>query len=140
MFRHFIFFCQLRNIQKSTHGQDQYALCYFLIVTGGKKCTTIGGRDPGKQCKFPFRFDGITYNSCTYAGNGAGETAAWCSTKVDSSGNHVGGQGKWGECPSSCSPQKTCMSYLHFTILGKTVHFSLQFDYQKYFSYSAGEV
>jgi len=76
-------------------------------VTGGRKCTTIGGRDPGKQCKFPFRFDGITYNSCTYAGNGAGETAAWCSTKVDSSGNHVGGQGKWGECPSSCSPQKT---------------------------------
>ena len=87
----------------------------FIIFMYLGKCTTIGGRDPNKQCKFPFRFDGITYNSCTFAGNQPGETDPWCSTMVDSSGTHVGGQGKWGNCPSSCAPRKTCMLYLHFT-------------------------
>ena len=27
---------------------------------------------------------------------------AWCSTEVDSRGNHVGGQGKWGNCGPTC--------------------------------------
>ena len=40
----------------------------------------------GKICQFPFIFDGITYTSCTRAGNA---TKPWCSTKVDQFNNHI---------------------------------------------------
>ena len=26
----------------------------------------------------------------------------WCSTEVDESGHHIGGQGKWGNCGPNC--------------------------------------
>ena len=44
----------------------------------------------------------MTYNQCTFEGNQPGETEPWCSTRTDSSGNHIGGQGNWGFCPSNC--------------------------------------
>ena len=27
---------------------------------------------------------------------------SWCSTKVDESGNHIGGRGNWGNCDENC--------------------------------------
>ena len=30
------------------------------------------------------------------------EHKAWCSTLVDDTGHHVGGQGKWGNCGPDC--------------------------------------
>jgi len=47
----------------------------------------------------------VTYVACAewvYGGSGQGQK--WCSTKVDSSGVHVNGEGKYGFCSSSCSP------------------------------------
>jgi len=61
-------------------------------------CTTVSGPDTGKSCIFPFRHNGVTYKKCT----SAGLDQAWCSTKVNSNGEHIGGQGFYGICPTSC--------------------------------------
>ena len=63
----------------------------------------MSGPDANKECVFPFKFDGITYNECIYKGNKANETEPWCSTKTNSNGNHVSGQGNWGFCSSEVS-------------------------------------
>ena len=42
-------------------------------------------------------FNGITYNECAHDADGF-----WCSTKLDSNGNHIGGQGYWGMCGPNC--------------------------------------
>ena len=66
-------------------------------------CITTSGPDPNKPCIFPFKFRNVTYNTCTTSGNEAGNTKAWCSTKVDNLGKHIGnGQGNWGDCESKC--------------------------------------
>ena len=68
----------------------------------GGTCVTVGGPASGRPCVFPFRFGGVTYNQCTFEGNQPGETEPWCSTRTDGSGNHIGGQGNWGFCPTNC--------------------------------------
>lgn len=45
-------------------------------------------------CIFPFTYAGVVHNACTLAA----DTQPWCSTKVDSSGVHIGGEGNWGYC------------------------------------------
>jgi len=57
-------------------------------------CTT----EAGTQCQFPFITNGQTFTSCTQSG----DTRAWCSTKVDSNGNHISGIGEWGYCTAAC--------------------------------------
>ena len=61
---------------------------------------TVSGADPNKPCIFPFKFDGITWNTCTNVDDPS--APFWCSTKVDDEGNHIGGQGNWGNCASNC--------------------------------------
>jgi len=63
-------------------------------------CITDGGPAEGSPCVFPFRFLGWTYHECTWDFTPNGH--AWCSTKTDGSGAHIGGQGNWGTCPRSC--------------------------------------
>ena len=83
-------------------------------------CITEGGPDSNSICQFPFQFDGLTFNSCTTHGNAPQDPATWCSTKVDGSGKHVSGQGKWGLCNDNCglSP-KTGESILYVCIKSK---------------------
>ena len=64
------------------------------------ECQTVGGPDPGKSCIFPFKFQDKIYNECPFDPDDQSKT--WCSTKVDSNGNHVVGQKKWGHCSASC--------------------------------------
>ena len=45
----------------------------------------------GERCVFPFKYDGIDYDSCTYKDNG--ETP-WCATTVTSDGAYD----DWGNC------------------------------------------
>jgi len=62
------------------------------------------GPDTGATCIFPFTWSatGKTYNECAFEAD-KGDTYAWCSTKVDASGNHVNGGGHWGKCdPDNC--------------------------------------
>jgi len=64
-------------------------------------CTTNGGGDSGARCVFPFVYKDRQYRGCILVD--ADDGIPWCSTLTDSSGQHVGGQGKWGHCPSSCN-------------------------------------
>jgi len=67
----------------------------------------------GSACIFPFTFNGVTYVSCAewvYGGEFQGQK--WCSTKVDSSGVHVNGEGKYGICGTDCNPTISLASIL----------------------------
>ena len=60
----------------------------------------MGGASVGLACVFPFTYAGQTFTGCTKVG--ADDDTYWCSTLTDADGNHVGGQGNWGHCDSSC--------------------------------------
>jgi len=73
--------------------------CDSSVCQVAKACLTESGPDAGNSCKFPFRFNGQTYNSCarfTWSGQNYGKY--WCSTMTDRNGNHVNGQGNYGFC------------------------------------------
>ena len=72
----------------------------FSFGTGPDACYTISGPDANKPCIFPFRHDGVTHNTCTLASTS--DNKPWCSTLVDDSGNHVKGQGNFGDCGPEC--------------------------------------
>ena len=61
-------------------------------------CTTVTGR----TCIFPFRFNGVLYNACTFDWNAPEDTEPWCSTLTDPNDEHQFGQGEWGFCSSAC--------------------------------------
>merc|ERR1712013_553528 len=60
-------------------------------------CTTQSGPYPSQPCVFPFRYNGVTYTSCTTQD----KSEAWCSTNTTLAGTHI--PGYFGYCPSSCS-------------------------------------
>ena len=66
-------------------------------------CVTVGGADTGAKCVFPFRFQGQVFCECTLTGSEDGDTNPWCSTLTDQYGWHVGNQGNWGHCPTTCT-------------------------------------
>merc|ERR1712110_1277106 len=51
-------------------------------------CSTTGGNAGGRECKFPFIYKGVTYNTCTSLDN----NQPWCYTDGK----------KWGNCLTSC--------------------------------------
>ena len=78
---------------------------FFLLPASEEDkavCTTVGGASSNKPCIFPFRFNGALHTSCIWDMAHLTEHKAWCSTLVDDSGHHVGGQGKWGNCGPGC--------------------------------------
>ena len=81
----------------------------YHLDSSGLSCTTTNGPDLNKPCVFPFKFDGVTYNYCTTASNDPDDDKAWCSTKVDEFGRHVGGQGNWEKCDPKFQ-SKLCQS------------------------------
>ena len=62
------------------------------LHNGEERCKT----ESHESCIFPFKFNNVTYYSCTWAYS----NIAWCSTKIDSSGVHVGGSK--GKCGDGC--------------------------------------
>ena len=53
---------------------------------------------------FPFTYKSVKYTGCILVD--ADDGKPWCSTLTDGNGVHVGGQGQWGHCPSSCPVDK----------------------------------
>ena len=53
-------------------------------------------------CKFPFVYQGVVHNACTFAG---GFSPAWCSTNTDAYGNHI--NGNWANCGTGCPVEMT---------------------------------
>ena len=76
-------------------------------TTPNSGCATVSGDDPGKTCIFPFRFQGVLYNACTFDHNTPGDTEPWCSTSTNANDDHDNGQGKWGFCDASCPVAST---------------------------------
>ena len=78
------------------------------------KCTTKSDED----CIFPFKFNNKTYYECTWDYS----NTAWCSTKVDKYGVHVGGSK--GHCnfdcrikPKNATPKKFTSSDEYYDVL-----------------------
>ena len=104
-------------------------------------CVTVSGASPDLPCIFPFRFNGVTHNKCTWDQAHLTEHKAWCSTLVDETGHHVGGQGKWGNCGPGCpiptddrnkgsgiaAPGKTCIFF--FLCIYYMYFFSFNYQY-----------
>merc|ERR1712007_86777 len=67
-------------------------------------CSVSSGPAAGQSCVFPFTYGGTTFSGCAewvYGGEHQGKL--WCSTKVDSTGTHVNGEGNYGFCSSTCT-------------------------------------
>lgn len=60
----------------------------------------MSGPNPNAACVFPFIYKGRQYGGCPIDPDD--RTKRWCSTRVDSNGVHVGGQGQYGHCGSGC--------------------------------------
>jgi len=66
-----------------------------------KPCLTlIESYSKGAPCAFPFKYKGVVHTTCTTVDDQA--RRPWCSTKVDSSGNHVVVGSHWGHCSKDC--------------------------------------
>ena len=53
------------------------------------------------ECKFPFNYEGKTYNACTQ--DGEADHKLWCATSVADCLTKNGGYGMgWGYCTDSC--------------------------------------
>ena len=61
-----------------------------------ESCTTESGPYADQACVFPFRYNGVTYTTCTTQD----KDQAWCSTNTTLAGTHI--PGYYGNCPSSC--------------------------------------
>merc|ERR1712115_383882 len=82
-------------------------------------CTTVSGPGAGADCVFPFTFSGTTYVSCTewiYGGENQG--SKWCSTKVDSQGVHVNGEGNYGFCGADCNIDTVSLAEILESLIG----------------------
>ena len=76
-------------------GDDQGAQ-----VTPPGGCQTIGGPAQGLSCVFPFIFKGLQREGCITESDPEGKT--WCSTGVDSDGNHIANGKLWAHCSDEC--------------------------------------
>merc|ERR1719222_1271740 len=63
-------------------------------------CTTQSGPYPNQACVFPFRYNGVTYTSCTTQD----KSDAWCSTNTTLAGTHVPGYYGLTGSQNSCTP------------------------------------
>merc|ERR1711994_723466 len=67
-------------------------------------CSVDSGPATGQSCVFRFTYCCTTFSGCAewvYGGENQGKL--WCSTKVDSTGTHVNGEGNYGFCSSPCT-------------------------------------
>jgi len=85
---------------------QEILLGIFLVSTPTLCCKSLVPKAT-RQCSFPFKYDGVTYSSCTAAGNDDGRL--WCGYDVEES-EDVKNTGKWVWCDSegSTSGQRTC--------------------------------
>jgi len=102
---------QVKNDRQRNAVPDKWADCdpSLCATVPIPQCMTQSGRGTKKTetntaCVFPFRHNGITYNSCTtdystFGGQNNGKY--WCSTATDSNDNHINGKGFYGFCPQT---------------------------------------
>ena len=84
--------CSTENNENGTTIKRGYCGTSCPLPDGEERCMT----DKNDKCIFPFKFNNLTFHSCTWAYS----NTAWCSTQVDSSGVHIGGSK--GTCGNGC--------------------------------------
>ena len=88
---------------------------FINSIKENTQCFTVSGPNPGKPCIFPFKHNGKTFNGCDIDPDDRSKT--WCSTKVDSRGNHITGQGEYGHCGNNCQTNQPLSKFnLHIYI------------------------
>jgi len=104
--------CKADNFKECKPGDSWKKDCNTCICKQGKAvctekvcpkaCRVIQGPAAGKQCVFPFSFNGVTYNGCpTWSFGGSNQGKRWCSTKTVN-GVHDNGNGHYGFCSNNC--------------------------------------
>jgi len=78
------------------HGTDYSADDKGGWGSKNDSCATVNNA----RCVFPFKFQNQVFVGCTEVG--AVDGKAWCSTRTNQEGHHVGGAGNWGQCSSNC--------------------------------------
>ena len=73
--------------------------CVFDEYYTDDICKTIDGSQIDQECKFPFTFMGVEYNTCI---TGSKRRQPWCATKLDSKGAYI--RGMWGYCDNCACP------------------------------------
>ena len=79
-------------------------------LLGAVPCSVIESSSNSKKpCQFPFKFKGRTFYECTtITGTDDNDEYEygnpWCSTKTDDNGNHISGQGVYGDCIDESCP------------------------------------
>jgi len=68
------------------------------LITSAWSFCLAGGETECGNCEFPFTFNGWVHTTCTTVES---DSEPWCSTQVDSRGNHV--DGYWEYCSADCS-------------------------------------
>ena len=56
--------------------------CLFSVCATEEGGRGINTANVGQNCVFPFRYNGIVYNSCTFVATAWGQ-GPWCSTKTN---------------------------------------------------------
>merc|ERR1711894_188117 len=107
-------FLFLNFVATLAHGQpaptwpgfiDDMAVLGRIITDVAQVCLTEehdGGLNTAKgglSCVFPFRYNEIVYNSCTFVATSWGQ-GPWCSTETNSDGDHQ--IFNWGFCNEHC--------------------------------------
>ena len=75
------------------HLEDiHFAHLRFLLYSSDAKChvRTISGNADNRCCVFPFKYNNVTYHTCTYVDH----KKPWCAVTQD-----YDRDGVWGECP-----------------------------------------
>ena len=63
-------------------------------------------------------FQDVKYDACILVD--ADDGKPWCSTKTDTRGNHIGGQGQWGHCAGSCPVEGKKDDSVHVNVEGSS--------------------
>ena len=72
--------------------KTHFNCCYFLGSSDMSCTTTSDSNVPNKPCIFPYIFDGIYHDKCSFHGA--------CVTLVDAKGQDV--TQHWGYCDQNC--------------------------------------
>merc|ERR1711884_168835 len=80
------------------------ALALAVSLTSAQTYECVGADENPCKCVFPFKYNGVTYNTCTMDG----EEALWCATGTNADGEYVGDYGWCYEVETEPEPVDPC--------------------------------
>ena len=96
------------------------------------QCVTIDGPGQGSGCQFPFIYKGVPRDGCITEADPEGKL--WCSTAVDSDGQHIVNGQHWAHCSAQCpvasssAPAQTSSAFTVIIIFILAIYRMLNID------------